>query len=159
MATKNLVSATLLAENKTAIKAAFQTIDEKMPFLINLTDDQRDDGLKLGDKTVGFLDKFDTYSKTNPEFIPSFLNMPEFEKDYALIEDLNELIKIANALTQKIQDTLSEVGMEALAAALIYYGPVKDAAKNGVPNAKTIYDDMKKRFPGGGGSSEPVTEK
>jgi hypothetical protein len=159
MATKNLVSAALSAEDKTAIKTALQTINDKMPFLINLTEDQRRDGLKLGDKTVGFLDKFNTYSQSNPEFIPSFLNMLEFAKDFALIDGLNELTRMANTLNQKMQDTLSEVGMEALAAALIYYGSVRDAAKNGVPNAKTIYDDMKKRFPGGGGPAETEPEK
>jgi hypothetical protein len=150
MATKNLVSVKLSVEDKAAIKAAFQTVNDKMPFLINLTDTQRKDGLKLGDKTVSFLDKFSSYSQTNPEFIPTYLDLSEFSKDYALIDDLNELLKIASPLVQKIQDTLSEAGMEALAAALIYYNLVKAAAKNGVPNAQSIYDDMKKRFPGGG---------
>jgi hypothetical protein len=37
-------------------------------------------------------------------------------------------------------------GSEAYTAALAYYNSVKQAAKMNVPNAKSIYKDLKQRF-------------
>lgn len=151
MAQKNMVSATLTDEQKKAVKASFQSINDTMTFLISLTDDQRKDGLKLGDKTVSFLEKFKMYAGTNPEFLPSYLDLTEFDKDYSLVKDLNEFVKITTQLLHKLEDTYTEAGIEAIAVALVYYNSVKAAAKNGTPGAQAIYEDMKKRFPGGGG--------
>ena len=151
MAEKNLVSATVTDEQKAAVKAAFQSINDSLSFLISLTEEQSKDGLKLGDKTVGFLEKFKTYVVTNPEFLPSYIDLTEFNKDYNIVKDLSEFVKIGTQLLQKMEDTYTEVGIEALAVALVYYNSVKAAAKSGVAGAQAIYDDMKKRFPGGGG--------
>lgn len=153
MAQKNLVSATLTDEQKTAVKASLQSINDTLTFLISLTDDQRKDGLKLGDKTVSFLEKFRTYVGTDPQFLPSYLDLTEFNKDYSLLKDLSELVKITTQLLQKLEDTYTEAGIEALTVALVYYNSVKAAAKNGTTGAQAIYEDMKKRFPGGGSST------
>jgi hypothetical protein len=153
MATKNLVSAALTDADKTAIKQAIQTASEKMPFLISLTDEQRRGGLKLGDKTVGFVDKVMSYSQTNPSLVPSYLDTAEFTKDYQLTKDLLDVLRILRPLMQNIEDTSTEAGVEALAAAMVFYNAVKGAAKQGVPGAKAIYEDLQKRFPSAGSSS------
>jgi len=153
MATKNLVSAALTAEDKTAIMGAVQTVAAKLPFLISLTDDQRRGGMKLGDKTVGFVDKVMSYSQTNPTFVPAYLDLTEFTKDYQLTRDLMEILRVLRPLEQSIEDTTTESGVEALGAAMVFYNSVKGAAKQGVPGAKAIYDDLQKRFPGASGNS------
>jgi len=45
-------------------------------------------------------------------------------------------------------------GSEAYVAALSFYNSVKQAAKLNVPEAKTIYEDLKKRFAGQGVKTE-----
>ncbi|HAM99057.1 MAG TPA: hypothetical protein DCQ26_10655 [Marinilabiliales bacterium] len=157
MAQKNLVSATLTDEQRTAVKAAFQNINVSLNFLISLTESQRKDGLRLGDKTVGFLEKFNSYAQSNPEFMPSYFDMNEFRKDYALLKDLSEFIKLSSQLQQKLEDTYTETGIESLSVALVYYNSVKAAAKNGIAGAQAIYDDLRKRFPGGSGTTSGNT--
>jgi hypothetical protein len=39
-------------------------------------------------------------------------------------------------------------GSEAYQAALIFYNSVKIAASQGIPGAKAVYEELKKRFPG-----------
>lgn len=55
--TKNLVSASLTDEKKTAITQAVETIKTNLPFLIALSDKERKGGMKLGDKSFGFAEK------------------------------------------------------------------------------------------------------
>ena len=156
MATKNLVSASLTPADIGEIKQALQTINTKLPFLISLTDEQRTGGLRLGDKSFGFIDKVDSYIKSNPQLVPSYLDTTEFGKDYQLTKDLLEIMRIIKPLTVNMEDTCTESGIEAFAAALAYYNAIKTAAKQGVPGAQAIYDDLQKRFPGS--SSKAATE-
>lgn len=153
MAQNNRISATLSSEAKTNIQNALKTIGDNLPFLISLTEDERRGGMKLGDKTVGFLDKSFNYSQTNSTLVPAYLDVTEFTKDYNTTKDLLEILQLVRPLVQKIEDTYTQAGVESLAAALVFYNAVKMAAKQGVPGAKTIYDDLQKRFPGGSGSA------
>ena len=154
MVTKNLISVTITPAEITEAKQLIQTLTEKFPFLISLTTEQRIGGMKLGDKTVSFVDKVIDYSKTNTNFIPPYLDMTEFAKDYKLSKDLLEILRTLKPLVQNIEDTATEAGIEALSAAMVYYNSVKAAAKQGVPDAKVIYEDLQKRFPGAGSSGK-----
>lgn len=148
MATKNLVSSELTADDKSIITQTINDISAKLPFLIALTDKERRGGMKLGNKTIGFVDKVVDYSQTNPTLVPNYLDLPEFIKDYQMYSDLLEILRILRPLTQNIEDTATEVGVEALSAAMIFYSSVKGAAKQGISGASTIYDDLQQRFPG-----------
>jgi hypothetical protein len=151
MTQPNRVSATLTLEAKTNIKNAIKTINDNLPFLISLTDEERRGGMKLGDKTIGFLDKNYNYIQSNGSLAPSYLELSEYTKDYTVSKDLLEILQLLNPLIQNIEDTYTQVGIEALTSALVFYNAVKMAAKQGVPGAKAIYDDLQKRFPGGSG--------
>jgi len=117
------------------------------PFLVTLTPTERADMLKMGDKTLGFVQKTNDYSKTNPEFAPGYLNLGDFNIDFA---DSQNLVSILNILTQfsnGIDDTKMVAGSEAYQAALLYYNGVQRAVEMNVPGAKAIYDELKNRFP------------
>jgi GrpB-like predicted nucleotidyltransferase (UPF0157 family) len=47
-----------------------------------------------------------------------------------------------------VDDTTMVAGSEAYQFALIFYNSVKMAARQDIPGAKAIYEDLKKRFPG-----------
>ena len=53
----NTISATLSTEDQQAIHAAIDTLRQKLPFLIDLNIQDRRVMPKLGDKTVGFVQK------------------------------------------------------------------------------------------------------
>jgi len=148
MATQNLVSASLPAAEKLAIQAAIQTITQKLPFLISLTAGERMGGLKLGDKTVAFVDKAIDYANSNSTLVPSFVNLVEIQKDYQLQKDLIDIEQWIMTLLQKIQDTYLEAGAETFNGILGFYQSVSLAADKNVPGARAIYDDLSTRFPG-----------
>ncbi len=152
MAAKNLISASLSPADIGEIKQALQTISNKLPFLISLTDEQRKGGMILGDKSVGFVDKVQNYINTNPTLVPAYLDTAEFSKDYQLTKNLMEILRIIRPLVQNMEDTSTEAGMEAFGAAMVFYNAVKVAAKQGVQGAQVIYEDLQKRFPGAAGS-------
>ena len=64
------------------------------------------------------------------------------------VTKLRSFYRPIEQICNAISDTVMVAGSEAYVAALSVYKVVKDAAKNGVPGAQTIYDELKVRFPG-----------
>jgi hypothetical protein len=148
MPQENRISATLTEQEVEQIRSLVQQIDYSMPFLKNLTPVERQTLPKSADKTVSFLGKSLDQSQHNPQFVPSFLDVYEFDKDINLSEALLSVARPLRVLLEKIEDTAMLASSEAYLAALFFYQAVKTAAKMKVPGAQTIYDDLKKRFPG-----------
>ena len=148
MAVKNLVSAEISADDLAEIKTCLRTVRSKLDFLISLTEEERLGGIKLGDKTLPFVEKTVDYSETNPEFVANFTDTVEWKKDYKLYKDLTSILSELRPLFQDIVDTSTEVGIEALSPSLTYYSVVKEGAKKNVPGAKEIANDLGLRFPG-----------
>lgn len=116
------------------------------PYLQGLTPEEKETIFKMGDKTVATVQKVEDYTGTNPEFAPSYMDQPEFVKDVAVVTDLSPLRNLSTQLASDLSDTIMLAGNEALLAALLYYGAVKEAADKGVATAKPIYEDLSKRF-------------
>jgi hypothetical protein len=144
----NKISVTLANEAQTAILQAIATIEKNLPFLINLTNEERQANPKMGDKSLAFVNKACEYAKQNPALVPVFLDIAEFEKDVAAANSLSNLLKPLAQLTEKLDDTTLQAGSEAYTAALIFYTAAKGAAKAGMPGIKSICDDLSTRFPG-----------
>lgn len=49
---ENRVNASISGENRTAIIAAIETIRDNLPFLLDLTPEERQTMLKLGDRSI-----------------------------------------------------------------------------------------------------------
>ena len=146
----NRISAQLTDANKTTILQKVSEIRALLPFLINLTPDERQTLPKLGDKTLAFDEKSASYMEANPKLVPGFVEIAELEKDRALRNPLNDIVRELDSLTSAVDDTATLVGHEIYMAELAFYQNVRQAAKRGVSGAQTIYDDLKDRFPGSG---------
>ncbi len=150
MSTKNLVSASISLADLAAAKNLVVQLRNLLPFLLSLTPDERRSGLKLGNKSVSFVEKVADYAASNSSLIPPYLDMNEFVKDFELTRALNELLRTLKPLTQDIEDTAMEAGVESLSTAMVFYNSVKTAAKRGVPGVKSVYEDLRQRFSGAG---------
>lgn len=116
------------------------------PYMVTLTPDERHNMLKKGDKSNSFVTKTFEYSKTNPEFIPAFMNVADFEID---LNDSNNLVgpvSLATQICNALDDTMMVAGSEAYYAALYYYSNVQQSANVNIPGAKAILEELKKRF-------------
>lgn len=157
MADLNRVSAVLSEADLLEIEAHLDAIRAKMPFLVSLTAQERRELAKLGEKSVGFEEKCETYMRSHPQFLPGFLSLEEINKDRALRSQLLRVRAKEQALADDTADTAMVTGSEVWRADLAYYKNVQEAAKHGVPGAEAIYQDLASRFPGNSRPATPPT--
>lgn len=150
MTEPNRVSAVLGDAEVAEVRTQIGALRTRLPFLINLSPQDRKDLPKLGDKSVGFDEKCQAYMESNPEFLPGFVDTAELDRDRALRSQLLRLAPDLMALAEQIEDTLTALGSEIVMVDFAYYQGVREAARRGLPGAQSIYDDLRARFPGGG---------
>ncbi|UQB67617.1 hypothetical protein [Epilithonimonas zeae] len=159
MSTKNQISVVIppavLAEATEKLQEVRTLI---APYVQALAPGEKASIFKMGDKTVATVQKVKDYTNTNPEFAPTYMDTPEFLKDEAVVTGLSPLRNLAEQLASDLSDTITIAGNEALLAALLYYGAVKEASNKGVATATPIYDDLSKRFTRKGNKKKPDTE-
>jgi hypothetical protein len=154
MPNDNRVSATVSPTDKTAIMTKLTEIKALLPFLLNLTKDERIQLPKLGPASLAFDEHCAGYMATAPNLIPPFVDAAEVTKDRNLRLVLADLLREAHKLCEMLDDTLLLVGSEIWMADLSFYQTVRQAARRDVPGADAIYDDLKERFPGVAGDEE-----
>lgn len=148
MSIENKVKIVLTDEQKATIDAALKSLKDTLgPVLISLTSDEKKSMLILGDKTLSFVNKNLMYSIQNPEFIPSYLNQNDWSIDMQAWNDLAPINSQLKELNSLLNDTIALCGNEAYRQALTYYNNVKQAAKDNVPSAKPIYEELKQQYP------------
>ncbi|WP_320054507.1 hypothetical protein [uncultured Acetobacteroides sp.] len=144
----NKVSAEITDLMMADFKKDIEAIKAKYPWLISLTPEERLSGTHLGEKSISFATKTYDYIGTNPEYLPSYINKVEANRDFSLWSNINQMLRVSNILTDSLNDTAMQAGFEAMEVALAYYNSVKEAAKRNAPGAQTIYEDLRTRFPG-----------
>ncbi len=148
MPNDNRISAEVTVANKTAILTKITEINALLPFLVNLTKEERITLPKLGSSSLAFDEQCASYMATAPNLIPPFVTAAEVTKDRNLRVVLADVLRETRKLCEKLDDSLMLVGSEIWLADLSFYQTARQAAKRDVPGADTIYDDLKERFPG-----------
>lgn len=145
MSKEDKVSAVVTEETFTSVIAAFDLISEKLPFLLELTTEQRKALPKFGDKSVAFVNKTLEFSKEHSEALPVSLDLEEFGRDVNLYNLLFTIDHKAKALSGKIRDTYLQAGAEAFATALSIYSNLK-INKDLFEGSELVLDELSKRF-------------
>lgn len=118
------------------------------PYVTALTNEERRALPKMSDKTLSFVEKTVGYAGSNPQFVPGYLTVADLTIDFQNMTGLDPLLKLAEQLFNNLSDTEMVAGSEAYVSSLMYYNNVKQGDKNGIPAARSIYEDLQKRFPG-----------
>lgn len=148
---ENKISIQIPDADLQAAKAALDQVQQILaPYVIALTPEQRKTIPKMSDGTEPFVGKVAEYAGSNPQFMPPFVPKEEFDKDWEAVSKLLPLLRLCTQIEDTLSDTTMLAGSEAYVSALSYYNSVKQAAKMNVPDAKAIYDDLRKRFEGQG---------
>ena len=136
----------------TAVKNSIKDIYGNMPFLIGLTTDERVTLPKISENNKVFVGDSINALANNAPMLPLYLNVVDIKNDLTLYEQLDELEMLALQLVEKIQDTRMLCGSEAYVSSLAAYRMFEAAALAGIPGADAIYDMLKQRFAGQGGT-------
>jgi hypothetical protein len=139
------IAASLSPQDIQEIKAALQTVQKKLPFLITLSTEERRKLVKMGDKSLAFVNNSVTAAQSNREILPATFDVEELVQDYQLAAALTELLISMQQLTEQVDDTLMAVGSEAMTSSLTVYDYVKTASKR-TPGLKTVAEQLGERF-------------
>ena len=146
------VSATLSIADQDAVMTAIDTIRQKLPFLIDLTANERVAMAKLGDKSQGFVKKALEIAIQNPGMLPVSFDLEEMRKDAQLFESLSAIQFALDKLHNEVDDTAIQAGGEAYAAARAVYAATKNPFAT--PALRSATNELRKRF---GRKSSPAT--
>ncbi|OYE06174.1 hypothetical protein [Nostoc sp. 'Peltigera membranacea cyanobiont' 232] len=144
MAYQNIAAA-LSPQDIQEIKAALQKIQQKMPFLVTLSTEERRKLVKMGDKSLAFVNNSVTAAQSNREILPATFDVEELVRDYQLATALTEVLISMQQLAEQVDDTLMAVGSEAMTSSLTVYDYVKTASKK-TPGLKIVAEQLGERF-------------
>jgi len=151
MATENRISQTMTEPDQAALTAALKTIKTVLkPYLLTISTAERQQLPKMSERSVPFVRKVLDYTESHGEFAPSYLDPVELKKDVNLFDSLTRVSQGLAEVLDELTDTTMVAGSEAFVASLAYYNSVKQGAKQNVPNARAVFDDLKVRFENNG---------
>jgi hypothetical protein len=151
----NQISANLSASDRLAVMDAIATIRQRLPFLIDLTTEDRRTMLKMGDKSRAFVSKALEVATQNPDFLPRSFDVEEMRRDLLLYEALYPILLSLTQLQELVDDTYIAIGSEAYAAALAVYNYAK--ASGDVTGLDAVIDEMGRRFTRRSKKKQPET--
>lgn len=137
-----------------AVRDAFATILQKLPFLVTLTAAERRTVFKAGPDSLSFVENAQVAAKNNPAIFPASFDSAGFKKDVELFAVLTELNSLAASVASQIDDTRMAVGSEAMQGGSQVYKYVQTGAKT-TPGLKTIADQLGERFKRAGKKTTP----
>jgi hypothetical protein len=138
------IPSTVLTQVQTKIDEARDLL---APYLLALTPAERRELPKMGEKTIGFVEKAYDFALQNPNLVPPYLEMGAFGVDFGDAHGLWTLLNSVRQLEEAIDDTEMTAGSEAYQAALVFYKSAKMVAAQDIPGAKAVYEELKTRFP------------
>jgi hypothetical protein len=149
----NRISATLSAADRQAVLDAIQTIREKLPFLVDLTPEERRNLPKMGDSSRAFVAQALEVAKQNTDMLPRSFDVEEMRKDVELLEALAPIRTSLAQLSEFVDDTCVGVGSEAYTASLLIYQFARSAGKGAALDS--ALDSLGQRF---ARKSRPVSD-
>lgn len=139
------ISATVSDATVQAVKDAVATIQQKLPFLVNLTPDERKGLFKAGPNSLSFVQNALQAAQNNPDIFPKSFDTSEFASDVNLFAVLTDLNTLVAQLASEIDDTRLAVGGESMKEATQVYNYVKAAVAT-TPGLKPVADQLGQRF-------------
>jgi len=147
MALENLISIEFTQEELTNLDAHLDGINQILNGkTVNLTPEQRRQYGSIGNQNKLIVDKAKNYMEQYPDWIPSFLDKTEFDRDYAARQQMEQRTQRLQNLTQQLLDTKTLLDHDNYTNSLSFYRMMRYLAGENEAGAKTVYEDMKVLF-------------
>jgi hypothetical protein len=129
MSIPNRINAALDTAAAAAVTAKITEIQTLLPFLIDLSPEERQSLPKMGDKSRAFVERCLELARQDDSFLPRNLDVSSFGSDVALFVALEPLRQRLAKLLELLEDTQILAGSEAYLAALDTYHAAKRSGK------------------------------
>ncbi|MFZ4411698.1 MAG: hypothetical protein ACOYOV_01345 [Bacteroidales bacterium] len=149
MALDDLISLELSIDEISQIDNSLTAIEAVIATkVIALQSEERSQYGRVGESTQVWISKIYDYMMSKPELLPAFINVTEFNKDLKARMSILPRIARLNSIVNGLEDTSILLGADLYNAAIAYYRNIKLLAKQNIPGAKLIYEDLSLKFPG-----------
>lgn len=156
---QNLVDIDLTTDALGAIDAALTALETALAPLVALTPDQRQQLVKMGDKSEAFCRQAGHVFAENPGILPGSFDLPGYQRDMATLDALRPRLLRLSKLYQRAQDTEMAVGSDLMTNALQGYAFLKVAGKGqGLDEMRKMLSARFARGKAGTGEAAPAPE-
>lgn len=138
------ITAKLSEPDRKAVLDVFTTISTKLPFLVDITPEERQELPKMGDKSEAFVRKSVEIAQDGSGYLPGAFDSDEFKSDLALYDALLPLIQKTTKLQELLDDNVMLIGSDLYVAALDHYAAAKRAGATG--GLDGLMGELGKRF-------------
>ena len=145
MSTTNRINASLSPSDREDVISAINTIRTKLPFLTDLSPEERQTLPKLGDRSRAFVSKALELATQNAGFLPRDFDIEEMKKDVNLFNDLFAIRQAMTTVNELVDDSYMAAGSEAYTAALLVYNYAK-SSNVGTQGLDGVLDELGARF-------------
>lgn len=153
--TNNRINTVISDADLAAVNGAIDTIETTLSFLIGLTVEERIQLPKINVANKAFAQDAINAVVNNGNMLPAYLNTTDMQNDMNLYNQLDKIAIRIRQVLEKVDDTQMLAGSEAYVAALTAYKLFAAAASAGIPGSDAVYDTLKERFAGQGGTGTP----
>lgn len=157
MAQENMMSVEFTPEQITKMETAIQMMAEVLAGKgRSLTPKERQGYGRVKYEKEVWVSKVNTHLESSPATAPEYLDKAEFKRDFVAHTLINKWADAVEKQFELLEDTNRLLGYDLDESSLMYYRHISSSARNNAPGARTIYEDLKQQFPGGGGKKAPV---
>jgi len=153
MGTPNRINAVLDSAAAASVTTKLTEAQALLPFLTDLTLDERKSLPKMGDKSRTFVERTLELARQDDSFLPRNLDVDAFGKDLALYNALEPLRQRLAKLLELVEDTQILAGSEAYLAALEVYHAAKRTGQGA--GLDDLLDRVSTRFASRRAAAEP----
>ena len=115
------VRATVSEDDQGTVSAAIASIKQKLPFLVDLSVDDRKSMVKIGTKGYSFVKQALDVASQHPGVLPASFDVNEMRNDTQLFAYLTTLQLTLSQLKKQIDDTVMQIGSQSYASARVVY--------------------------------------
>jgi hypothetical protein len=116
------------------------------PFANTFTPKDRTRLVGGGIKNLGFIETANESARNNPQFIPPYLNMLEYNESLLDFTRKRTLFTLLQQFAQQVSDSMLLASDAAYHDALEYYNSIREAARQRVPGAEAEYKLLSQYF-------------
>jgi hypothetical protein len=140
----NVVKATVSQDDQGVVSAAIASIKEKLPFLVDLSVDDRKSMVKISTKGYSFVKQALDVASQHPGVLPASFDVNEMRNDTQLFAYLTTLQLTLSQLKKQIDDTVMQIGSQAYAAARVVYASASSSFAG--PPLEVAVDQLGRHF-------------